>query len=790
MSSTEFRVSNFTKRVVGFIVGRPVVALLLGLGLVAGAMAGLPRVKADFTHRGFFWDDDPYLMQFDAFERQFGNDDAVVVAVHSPSGVFDMETATLVARLTERMWQIPEVIRVDSLANYNWVHADGDEIKVEPLFPAEVTPEVLAARKKVALSHEVIPNYLVSKDATTALLFGRIKPGIDKPPDSGLITRSARKLVDEHKGGDHTFYVTGGPPINFAFEEVATHDLGRLLPTAILVAAIFLVLALRSVFGVVLPIVVMLMTVAATFGFAGWSGMVLNTMSTAIPSILLAACIADTVHILVTFYQDLKAGRDRKTAARQSLELNFQATFLTAFTTSLGFAGFTAANLKPIAAMGYMAAFGAMLAWVLTYLVVGSLLVILPIKAGRVGPESAALDRRLAHRWVEFLARNRGTVMVVAAVVTLASGALAAGSEVNADPFKYFQKSVPIRVSNEFIEDRVGGARGIEIVIESGREDGIKDGAFLQKVDQLQSWIAEIPEVTRALSLVDILKSVNRSLNGDRPDAYSLPHDRETIAQELFLYTMSLPQGMDLNDRVTIKNDALRMTILNRIPTSRENVEVIERIEAKARSMGLVAHATGKFSLYQRTNGYVVNAFLWSFFTSLFSISFVMMLFLRSVKLGLVAMIPNVLPIVVGGAVLKLIGQPLDMGTVLIGAVCLGIAVDDTIHVLANFRRLRGQDMPARDAMKAVLAHAGRPLLATTAILVISFGSFLQADFTPNLYFGVLTAVVLGIALLTDFTVTCAMLIGGTGDASTAKGTPVPADGAAWPAKDVSSVGA
>jgi hypothetical protein len=764
MSTADMQVTPFTRRMVGFVATHPVVTLLVGLSLAAASIAGLPKLRADFTHRGFFWDDDPYLLQFDAFERRFGNDDAVVLGVHSPSGVFDVETATLLRTITEKMWQVPEVIRVDSLANYNWVHADGDDIVVEPLLPEVVTPEILAARKRVALAHEVVPDYLVSRDAKTALIFARIKPGLERAPQADVIIQAVREVVAEARRGDHVIHVTGGPAITYAFKEVAEHDLGRLFPTALVVAAIFLIVVLRSIAGLLIPLGVMLLTIVSSFGFAGWTGIVVNTVSTTIPSILLAACIADSVHILVSFFEELKRGHERRTAARRSLELNLLATFLTSLTTAVAFLSFASANLKPIAGLGFMAAFGAMLAWALTYLVLGSLLFLLPIRAGRVAPEVADRDRRWAGRYVDFLARHRRKVMGIAAAVTVTASVLAIRNEVNSDPFKYFQPEVPIRVANEFVEQAVGGARGMELVIDAGVEDGVKDPAFLTKVDALQTWIDAIPGVTRTLSIVDILKSVNRSLHGDRPEHYRLPDTRGAIAQELFLYTMSLPQGMDLNDRVTIKNDALRVTVLNTISTSRETMNAIDAIEAKARAMGLRAHCTGKFSLYQRTNGYVVRSFLVSFVTSVFSISVIMTAFLRSVRLGLLAMIPNVVPVLIGGGVLVAIGQPLDIGTVLVAAVCLGIAVDDTIHVLANFRRLRGQGLDPNGALKATLAHTGRPLLATTAILVLAFGSFLQADFTPNLYFGLLTAVILGVALLTDLTVTCAFLVRGEPD--------------------------
>jgi predicted RND superfamily exporter protein len=759
-------VSSFTRKMVDFIVGRPVLSMLLGLALVGAGTAGVRFAHADFTHKAYFWDDDPHLIRFDAFERRFGNDDAVVVAIHSPSGIFDLDSAALLREATQRMWNVPEVIRVDSLSNYNWVHARGDDIIVEPLLPEQLTPALLEERKRVALAHEVIPDYLVSRDGRTALIFARIKPGIDRPPDAPVITRAVETAVADLRRGDHLVYIAGGPPLTNAFAEVATADVSRLFPLAILVAALFLYLILRSLAGVLLPLAVVFLSIGATFGFAGWTGITLTNMSTVIPSIMIAVAVADSVHILHAFLRahqhrpgQQSRRQGRREAARYALEKNMLPTFLTSSTTAIGFITFLSANLKPLSGMGVMAAFGTMLAWVLSYLFLGALLVLLPLKPRSLPPEAQPLSERLSGRYTAFLVRNRRKVMAGAALAAVVSLALSATNQVNSDPLKYFREHIPVRVANHFIEEKVGSARGVEVVIDAGSEDGVKDPAFLRKAEALQAWVEKQPGITRALSVVDVIKQMNRSLNGDAAEAYRIPDDRQTVGQELFLYTMNLPQGMDLNDRVTLKNDALRMTVLTRISTSREIMALVARIEAQARALGLQAHGTGKFILYNAINGYVVSSFVTSFGQSVLLIGLMMVIFLRSVKLGIIAMIPNVLPVLIGGGFLKLIGQPLDIGTVLVASVCLGIAVDDTIHVLANFQRLRRQGRNDFEAIREVFAHTAPALVSTTAILVLTFATFVAADFTPNVYFGLMTAIILATALLVDMTLTPVLLV-------------------------------
>ncbi len=760
-SEPELKVTPINRAFVGFIAGHPWISILIALLIVGGLASGMKHLRADFTHTGFFWKDDPKIKQFEAFERRFGNDDSVMIAIESPSGVFDVPTANLVRELTEKMWQVPEIIRVDSIANFNWVHARGDDIVVEPFFPDTLTPELLKEREKIALAHRSLPRYLISTDAKTTLVFARVKPGLEKAPNARDITIATRKIIAaaEAKKSDETLHLFGGPAMTFAFEEVTQKDLSRLIPMAILCSIFFLALLLRSVAGVLLPLPVVFLSVLGAFGFAGWTGLVQTAMSTPLPTILIAVGIADTVHIVITFFGALRRGRPRKEAAYFALSSNLLATFLTGLTTAIGFFSFLSANLKPLSTLGAMASVGTILAWILAQLLVGGLLFILPLKARPLPPERAQDTEKRAARLVDAIARNRTAII---AGTTIASALLllyCTGLEINSDPVKYFREGTPLRTANDFLEQKMGIARAFELVVSAGAEDGIKDPVFLNKADQFGQWIEKQPGITRTISILDVLKQTHQSLHGDDPAFYKLGADRETIAQELLLYTMGLPQGMDVNDRIPIKNDAIRVSVFNNITTSRETIRIIETIVAKAKDMGLDVHATGKYFLYQGTNEYVVQSFTTSLWSASLLIGILMAIFLRSAWLGLISMIPNIVPLFAAGALMRFVGQPLDMGTVLVASIVLGISIDDTSHVLANFAYWRRQGVEPNVAMKRVFTHAGPALLSTNGILIASFLTFATASFVPNIWFGVMTAFALTIALIADMFFTPAMLV-------------------------------
>jgi hypothetical protein len=756
---------RFSGRLVSIIVRNPWLTLTIALLAIGGLGTGLPRMTANFTHTAFFNGDDPDLVRFNAFERQFGNDDAVVVAVHSPSGVFDEETANLLRTLTERMWHVAEVIRVDSLANFQWVHAVGDEIEIEPLLPKEgpLSAELLAERKRITLKHELLPGYLVNDDATAALVYARIKPGLDAPPDAERIVRETREVIAALALGDHEFHLLGGPVINDAFRESASRDMSLLVPALLLMVVLLLIATFRRVGGVVLPFVVILCTVSSALALSGWLGIEMSSVTMILPQVLIAVCVADAVHVLTGFYRARNSGQSRRDAATYTLNKNFVPTLLTSVTTAAGFFSFATANLPPIAGFGVLAGLGTLIAWAVSYAVVGPLMVLWPgrepASAGETVEHTLHVSGPRSRRFMGIIARHRGALVAGFSALTLVAVALGSRNTVNSNPYEYFARGVPVRDAQDFALEKLSGIANFEIVVDSGREDGVKDPEFLRKVSAFETGMLDIPGVTRTVSLVDILRQMNRALSGGADEDYKLPDSLEGVAQELLLYTMGLPQGMDVNDRITVKNDALRITVISTIIDSNEAVRVARLLESNAAGLGLDAHVTGKSLLYQSMNGRVVQSFLQSLLLAVFFIGAIILVAFRSLSLGLLSAIPNGVPLLIGAGVLYLVSGTVDIGTVMVSSVCLGIAVDNTIHILTHYRQHQVEGASGRQSFEQLLTHTGPAMIATTIILVLGFSTLAFGTFVPNVYFGLLTAVILGFGLVADIVLLPAVLL-------------------------------
>jgi hypothetical protein len=792
-------------RLVDFIITNPKRTMLLGLLIFLALGPGGAKLFPDFSYRVWFQEDDPLIVEFDAFEKRFGNDEAAIIAVHSPSGIFDIDSALLVYELTERIWRVTDIIRVDSLANYNWIHSVDGEMEVEPLYPEddlypyfyvpkyetvstsssttsrvekgstprskitdipkqerEAIEALLAERREIALKHETLPRYLVSPDGRTALILASLKPAIGGATNYEPVVNGIRDVLAnlEHVG-DHSFHIIGGPAVSLSFKEAAQKDVSQLVPIVFGLAFTFLALFFRRVSGVVLPLLVVIGTLISAMATGGYLGFSINNMTSIVPQILLAIAIADAVHVLSTYYRSLSRGAERRDAARYSLKKNLVPTLLTSASTAVGFFSFSTASVVPIAMLGVLAGAGTLYAWLYTYLWLGPLMVLLPVKQKKaVDAESLDALSPQGIRSASLIARYRIPILVVSFAVALTMGIFAAKTEVNSDPFSYFPDGSDLNQARIFLEENIGGPIPMEISVYAEEEQGINEPKFMAKVERFQQWLSERPYITNTVSLVDILKSTNRSLHDEAPEMYRLPESRKGIAEQFLLYTMSLPQGMDINDRVTIKQDALRISSSWTLRDSKEFIIELDNVQRAAKDeFGLNVSLTGKTQLWQRMNPKVVDSFATSITAALILMTLMMIVVFRSVGLGLLAMIPNGLPLLVGAGLLVLIGKTLDIGTVIVFSVCLGIAVDDTVHFLANYNALRRKGRTAKEAIASIFTHTMPALLITTVVLVTAFGTFAFASFVPNQFFGIMVAFILSVALITDATLLPALLL-------------------------------
>lgn len=497
-----------------------------------------------------------------------------------------------------------------------------------------------------------------------------------------------------------------------------------------------------------------MMTNLVVFGVLGYVGIAFNTMLSVVPLVIVAIAIADSIHVIndTARYLRESLAEDPRQALTQAVQENLLPTFLTSATTAIGFASLLSTPIVPIQHLAISAALGTLTAWALTFTLAVPVLRLLPVR-WIAPPRKQRQDEKL-HRFLQgysgFLEVHRYRIFVAGVLVALVGVYVTAQVRIDSEPNAYFADDVPIKRANDFVNREIGGFNGPEIVLDSGSPGGAKDPAFLRKVEALETWLDGHSYVNQTISIVDILKSVHRAFHADDPQFYALATSPDVIAQESFVYSMGLSEGRSLDDLLDVREQRTRLSVYWRLTKSRESLAAVAAIEDKMTELGLTGHVTGKYFILYRLNNFVVRTLLRSLVISFILVSVIMLLLFRSIPLGVGAIAANVMPLLIGGMAVVVCGKTVNFATAMVVSICLGIAVDDTIHFCSTYFRYQATARSHRDLLYHVFRSTGHALGITTLLLITGFGAFVLGDFVPNVELGLFCCVVLIAALVTD----------------------------------------
>lgn len=748
--------NSFKDKLISFPIENKKLSVFLGSLLFILVFPFIFKMQFDFSAQAWLSDDDEHIEKLNEFERLFGNDERVIFLLELKEGeLFDKEIINVIDQLTEKMWQIPEVIRVESVTNFNWSYAEGDDLITEPFIPEEKrTDQVfLDSRKKEAFEHKIMPGVYFSKDGQSAIVYGRLAHDPEKPVNAKKVTLAAEEALSQFEDDSrYKIHLLGNPILSHYFQRISFEDLGVMTPFLILIVIIYLIYTFRSFLGVAIPLTIILSSVGFTFGLIGLLGVKVNSLTFVLPSILIAISIADAVHILTTFFSSYSKGEELKESLRYSLEKNLYPVFLTSVSTAIGFFSLIYSDIVPVSDLGLLAGLGTLSAMLFSYFFIPPMLMGFMSHYTKTDRpmNQRIISRGAVKSYVNWIDHHKIKIILIFFLLTISGGYLGLQNTIDSNPFDYFQEDAPTYQANLYTLEHYGGVGGPEIIIDSNKAEGVKDPDFLKKVDDFEHWLESQDEINSVMSILGVLKEMNQALFQGDPLEYRINDKQDVIAQELFLYTMGLPQGMDINNQVDLEQRRLRLSILWKLQNSVESLEKIEEIEKEAKRRGLDIIVTGKAVLFQRMNGHVVFTFFTSIGLALLLITLILVAVFKSIRIGLLSLIPNFVPILMGSALLTILGIPIDIGCAIVASVTLGIAVDDTIHFLSHYNKLIKLGVKRREALEEVLATTGLALIVTSFILASCFGIFMLANLTPNVNFGVLSAFVISGALICD----------------------------------------
>ncbi|HSM04612.1 MAG TPA: MMPL family transporter, partial [Longimicrobiales bacterium] len=536
VSRSEGPVARFTRRVI-----RHRRLVLLAAGAVAAASAfGARHLGLSTDYRTFFSADNPDLVAYEALEDVYSRADNVLFVVRPRDGdVFTSRTLEAIRDLTTDAWQIPHSTRVDALTNFQHTWARGDELVVEDLVGSgPLTPDAVERARAVAMQEPLLRGRLVAPDGAAAGVNVRISlPGASTEELPATVAE-VRELERRYRAlyPDLEIESTGVALLNMAFAEAPLKDAPLVMPAMFLALVGALVAMLRSAGGVTATLVVVLLSTATALGVAGHLGVFLDPTSAAAPVIILTMAVADSVHVILTYFQLRRDGRSREEGVVEAMVSNAQPVFLTSLTTAIGFLTLNFSDSPPFRLLGNLTAFGVGAAWLYSMTVLPALL------AGSKGPVPAARERGPVRRLVDGVARLVTTrprrVLAISAAGVVALVALVPTLRVNDQYFEYFDRSLPVRPGTEFAMEHLTGPYVASFSLESGASQGVSDPGFLTAVQAFTEWLEARPAVAHVNSFSHTMKRLNMNMHADDPAFFRQPESRDLGAQYLLLYEM------------------------------------------------------------------------------------------------------------------------------------------------------------------------------------------------------------------------------------------------------------
>ncbi|VFM95037.1 MAG: hypothetical protein BECKG1743D_GA0114223_100198 [Candidatus Kentron sp. G] len=739
--------------------------LVLLPALIIALAVGIKNLEFNGNYRVFFSEDNPQLQAFDRLEKTYSQDDNVIFMLIPRNGqLFSRETLAAVEKLTEMAWQIPYGLRVDSLTNFQYTEAKGDELIVRDLVRDAVglSDAHIARVREIALAEPQLSGKLVPENAEITIVSVTVQlPRIDEMQEVPKVAAAAHRIAEQmRQSHPHVdIRLTGMVIMSNAFSEAAMDDMGSLTLISFGVMLVALLLLLRSVSGTIATLLVILMSILAGLGAGGYLGIPFTPPSASSPLIILTMAIANSVHILVLFYRELVPGSSmegRKMAMRESLRLNLQPVFLTSLTTIIGFLTLNLSEVPPFRDMGNFVAAGLATSFVLSFTFLPALMILLPAR------ERPGWENTMMHHLADFVVRHRHWLLWSMAGLVIFLISFIPRNELNDVFVHYLDESIQFRQDTDVLNKHLGGLYRIDYPLDSGKSNGINDPVFLHRVDAFAGWLRQQPEVTHVNTITDTLKRLNKNLHGDDPGWYRLPEAQDMAAQYLLLYEMSLPYGLDLNNQINVDKSATRVSATVRILSTKHILELDRRAQEwfKSHARKLHTEGTGPTMMFAHIGERNVRAMLGATTLALVLISLILIIALRSVKMGLISMVPNLIPAAMAFGLWGILVGEVGFALSVVTSMTLGIVVDDTVHFLSKYRRARRErkDSP-EDAVRYAFSRVGAPLIITTLVLIGGFLIMTLSSFFPNSGMGLLTAIVLAFALIADFLLLPPLLI-------------------------------
>jgi predicted RND superfamily exporter protein len=753
-----------------------VIAVSVVLAVAIGS--GAARLEFSTNYRVFFSEANPELQAFENLQDTYTkNDNFLFVVDPASTDAFDAQVLQAVERITEAAWQIPFAIRVDSISNFQHTYAIDDDLIVEDLVTDATSRDAgyLEARRRIALHEPLLNSQLVTGDASvTAVNVVLQYPEKDllEVPRAVEVARALQAEIEAaYPGLD--IHLTGVSMLNNAFAETGMNDGATLMPLMFVVIFALTWLIIRSFAATFSTLIVITLSTAVAMGVAGLAGVKLTPISMSAPIVILTLAVADSIHILISLRGLMREGLDKTEALVESVRVNFLPVSITSLTTIVGFLALNFSDSPPYWHLGNITAVGIGAAWIYSVTLLPAILSLLPFQPRT--SDKPQWSQRAMDRLADMVIGNYRKLFVAVGLGALALIAFIPTLEFNDQWVEYFDERIDFRTDSDKAQAHFG-LYPIEYSVSAEGPGGISEPDYLSNLESFAAFLREQPNVTHVYSLSDVMKRLNRNMHGDDDAFFRVPVDRELSAQYLLLYELSLPYGLDLNDRINIDKSASRITAtLDRASTTETKAffKAVDEWQDKNWPAYMHADPTSAAVMFTYISERNMRNMVGGTVLAIIAIAVIMMFALQSMRLGLLSLVPNSLPILTTfGAWALLVGN-VGFSVATVASISLGIIVDDTVHFLSKYVRARGErSLSVEDSIRYAFHNVGTAIVVNTIILTAGFLVMTTSAFKMNVDLGLMTVLAIVFALVLDFLFLPALLLLGKRERAVEPATP------------------
>ncbi|GKT11473.1 MAG: hypothetical protein ISEC1_P0437 [Thiomicrorhabdus sp.] len=748
----------------GIIKFRWWIILLSFIGVFFLASGG-KYLTFDTDYRVFFSDENPELLAFEKLQDTYSKEDNILIALTPKDGnLFTPKNLEAVEWMTKQAWQIPYSSRVDSISNYQHTYAEEDDLIVEDLVyrAVNLTDKDMTRIRDIALSEPRLVHSLINETGTVTGINIITQFSMQNQTETPEAVAYTRQLIAtfEEKYPQFEVHASGLTMLNNAFSEASMKDMQTLIPIMYLFIFIMLLILLKSLSSLIGIIFVIAFSIATAMGMAGWFGIALTPPSASAPTIIMTLAVADSVHFLISMLALMKRGMSKNEAIIESMRINIGPIFLTSLTTAIGFLAMNSSDAPPFHDLGNITAMGVVFAFLFTITFLPAWVAIMPVKVkANIDPDYKDSMTKLA----DFVINRQKPLFWGSVVVVIFFASMIPKMVIDDNFVEYFDESIEFRTDSDYVIDNLTGINMAFYSVESGESQGINNPTFLKGITEFQNWLENQPEVVHVNSIADTLKRLNKNLHADDPAWHKMPEEKDLAAQYLLLYEMSLPYGLDLNNQINIDKSATKIAVTLQSLSTSEIIAFNGRAEQWLKDntpISMHAQGTSTDIMFSNITMRNIEQMMGGSAIALVLISLILLFALKSLKLGVLSLVPNLTPAILAIGIWTVTYGVLGMAASIVFAISIGIVVDDTVHFLSKYVRARREkNLSTPNAIRYAFSTVGHALWITTLVLIVGFALLSQSAFLVNQQTGILMAITIASALVLDFLFLPALLL-------------------------------